>query len=71
MGIVEEEADETMYWLELIMEANLMEKSRLKLLYEAANKLTAIFTASAKTAHQTRNSKKILNRKSEIRNQKN
>ena len=48
--IVEEEADETLFWLELIVESGLMKKERLQELIKEADELTAIFTASGKTA---------------------
>jgi len=61
--IVEEECDETLFWLELIVESNLLEKERLLALIKEADELTAIFTASGKTARQN-------NPKSPIRNPK-
>jgi len=48
--IVEEECDETLFWLELIGEANLLKKERLHVIVIEADELTAIFTASGKTA---------------------
>ena len=50
INIVEEEADETMFWLELIIETELLPKSRINSLLNEANKLTAIFTATGKTS---------------------
>jgi four helix bundle protein len=50
--IVEEECDETLFWLELIVEANLLKKEKLNDMIKEANELTAIFTASGKTARQ-------------------
>lgn len=52
MGIVEEEADESAYWMELLVEANLVEASYLADLLDEANQLTAITVASIKTARQ-------------------
>lgn len=52
--IVEEEADESAYWLEMIAEANIIKKNRLENLLKEANELTAIFTSSGKTAKQRR-----------------
>jgi len=48
--IVEEECDETLFWLELIVESNLLEKERLLEVLKEADELTAIFTASGRTA---------------------
>jgi four helix bundle protein len=50
--IVEEESDESLFWLELILEAGLMPEKRLQEIIVEANQLTAIFTASGKTAKQ-------------------
>ena len=51
--LVEEECDETLFWLELIVESGLLEKGRVQNLLKEADELTAIFTASGKTAKQT------------------
>jgi four helix bundle protein len=50
MGTVEEEADESLYWLELIVDARLATPDRVKRLMKEADELTAIFVASIKTA---------------------
>jgi four helix bundle protein len=50
--IVEEEADESAYWLELISESNIIKKNLLEDLLKEANELTAIFTSSGRTAKQ-------------------
>ena len=50
INIVEEEADETMFWLELIIETELLSEKRIKSLLKEADELTAIFTATGKTA---------------------
>ena len=50
MKIVEREADETQYWLELLRQSGLIKESRLEPLRKEAKELTAIFTAIAKTA---------------------
>ena len=57
--IVEEEADESIYWLELMEESGLVQNDKLILLKKEARELTAIFTAIGKTAKENqRNSKK-------------
>ncbi len=48
--IVEEESDETQFWLELIDEASLLKDQEVLELIKEADELTAIFTASGKTA---------------------
>lgn len=52
--IVEEEADECCYWLELIIEAEIIDKKQVELLLKEANELTAIFTAAGKTAKENK-----------------
>jgi four helix bundle protein len=49
-SIVEEEADESGFWLELIVDAGLMRASRVKPLLDEASELTAILVSSRKTA---------------------
>ena len=50
--IVEEECDETLFWIELIMDSGLLKKDRLTDMIREANELTAIFTATGRTAKQ-------------------
>lgn len=54
LGIVEEEADECGYWMELIVEASLMKQSEVAELMKEANEITAIVVASLKTAKSNR-----------------
>jgi len=46
LGTVEEEADESAYWLEMIIEGNLMDAGRVQDLLQEANERVAIMTAS-------------------------
>jgi four helix bundle protein len=50
MGLVEEEADESLYWMELLLEAGLVKLERLQPLMVEADELIAITVASIKTA---------------------
>jgi len=50
MGVVLEEADETQFWLELIIEASLLSAQRAQPLLDEANELVAIFVATRKSA---------------------
>ncbi len=50
---VQEEADETQYWLELLHEAGAMSDEEYGDLHQEASELTAIFTASEKTARHS------------------
>lgn len=50
MSIAQEEADETVYWLEMALDSGLVNKDTAGGLLEEADELTAIFTSSIKTA---------------------
>ena len=52
MGIVEEEADESAFWLELLMEAGLVSSARAAELRDEAGQLVAITIASIRTARE-------------------
>ena len=49
LGVVVEEVDETVYWLELLQEAGILDREAMDGLYEEANELLAIFAASQRT----------------------
>ncbi len=53
MGIVEEEADECVYWLELIADSELLPVSRLQEILDEANQIVAMTVASIKTARKS------------------
>ncbi len=55
IGITIEEADETQHWMEMLAEAEMVSKDKLKPLISEANELFAIMTASAKTARENLN----------------
>jgi four helix bundle protein len=55
--VVEEEADETSLWLELIMESDTLDNDLTKSLHKESNELTAIFTSSGKTAKENNKKK--------------
>ena len=48
--IVEQEADEAHYWLQLLREARIVDESVTRALIQEADELTAIFTTAGKTA---------------------
>jgi len=56
--IVEEEADETSLWLELIMESGTLNNAFTIALHKESKELTAIFTSSGKTAKENRDKNK-------------
>jgi four helix bundle protein len=54
MGIVVEEADETVFWLELLGETGIIPPQRTEALIKEGNELVAIFGASLRTSKQHR-----------------
>jgi len=50
LGIVLEESDESLFWLEFLVEVKLVTSARAERLIKEADELTAIFTTSVKTA---------------------
>ena len=50
VGIVAEEADESVLWLELLEETNILSRTKLQEISREARELSAIFSASQKTA---------------------
>ena len=49
LGVVVEEADETVYWLELLQETGILAITDMNGLYDEAKELLAIFAASQQT----------------------
>ena len=60
MGIVEEEADETLFWLELLEESDLLLAAKLTAIKQEADELIAITVASIKTARRNRASNSAI-----------
>ncbi len=54
MGIVEEEADESIYWMELLVEGKIVEYARLESLMKEADEILAIIVSSIITARKNR-----------------
>lgn len=50
MSIVEEEADEAMYWIELLVESESVKQERVVSLLDEANQIVAIVVSSIRTA---------------------
>jgi four helix bundle protein len=57
--ICEEEADESIYWFDLMEEAGLVPSVLIAPLKKEANELTAIFTAIGKTAKENQRIKNL------------
>ena len=53
LRIVEEECDESLFWMELLVDNNLVKAGRLNELMKEADELLAIVVSSAKTARTT------------------
>jgi hypothetical protein len=49
MGIVEEECDETAYWLEMLVNAGLVQRAAVEDLIDEADQLVRIFVATINT----------------------
>jgi len=54
LRVVEEECDESLFWMELLVDNNLVKASRLGSLMKEGNELLAIVVSSAKTARTSR-----------------
>jgi four helix bundle protein len=52
IGLVVEEADESVFWLEMLSDCGIVAESRLKELQDEAHQLSALFTASQRTARK-------------------
>ena len=63
LRIVEEECDESLFWMELLVENGLVKPARLSALMKEGNEILAIIVSSAKTARFSK-SASIANRKS-------
>jgi len=53
MGTVEEEADESAYWMELLLDAGKLAAGEIEGLLQEAGELTAIAVASVRTARRS------------------
>jgi four helix bundle protein len=49
LGIVEEEADESIYWMELLIESGMIDKQDIQNIMTEANEILAMTVASIKT----------------------
>ena len=69
LRIVEEEADESAYWMELLIESGLLSVARVSELMQETNEIIAMTVASIRTL-QKRNGNLPINRQSKIENLK-
>jgi four helix bundle protein len=66
LSIVEEEADESVYWMELLIEAEIISEARLESLIMETNEILAMTVSSIKTLR----ARQFSNPKSKIQNPK-
>ncbi len=66
LGVIEEEADESAFWLELIIETNLFSAAKVRPLLTEAGEIVAIMASSKKTASRVPLRSQIANRKAQI-----
>ena len=66
LGTVEEEADESAFWLDLIIDAGLLTAAKTTPLLKEASEIVAIMASSKKTAGRSEWQSQIANRKSQI-----
>jgi four helix bundle protein len=66
LWVVEEEADESAFWLELIGDHGLMSPAKVAPLHQEAGELTAIMVAACRTLAKRGQQSKIENPKSKI-----
>jgi len=64
LAVVEEEADESAFWLEIASDAGVVAPARLADLAREAGELTAIMVASRRTLAARNRKSRIENRKS-------
>ena len=70
IGVVEEEADETALWIELIIADALLSKKKVQSLLDEANELVAIMAASYISAQKNAvRNRALVSQKSALKNQ--
>lgn len=57
LAIVEEEADESIYWMELLVEGKIVKENLLENLMDEANQILSMVVSSIKTLKEKRNPK--------------
>ena len=60
LAIVEEEADESIYWMELLIESNQIKKNLVDNLMKEAHEILSIVVAAIKTIKQKRDPKSAI-----------
>jgi four helix bundle protein len=70
LAIVEEEADETLFWLEIIKEMGILDTSAIESTIKESSGITAIIVSSIKTARMSNHTNTPSDPKSKIQNPK-
>jgi four helix bundle protein len=65
LGIVEEECDESLYWMEVLMELELVNKKRVQPLYAEGSEILAMVVSSINTARHRPKSLRVRRLKSD------
>ena len=60
LSIVEEEADESIYWMELLIESKTVKENLLQNLLSEADEILSIVVSSIKTLKEKRNPKSVI-----------
>jgi len=60
LNIALEEADESCYWIELLIDSGIMPIGKLSPLLNESLEITKVFSVSSRTARENKNDKKIL-----------
>jgi four helix bundle protein len=68
MGIVEEECDESIFWMEMLVDAGLIRPAQVSALLDEGNQILKIVVASINTAKRRKAGSSIRNPQSAIRN---
>jgi len=66
LGIVEEECDESLYWMEILMELELVNKKRVQPLYDEGAEILAMIVSSINTARKGPKSLRVRATKSNV-----
>lgn len=70
LKIVEEESDETEYWLEILIEASLAPEDQIAIIFKETDEILAMTVASIKTLRNRKSEFGLLDHQSKIKNPK-
>lgn len=60
LSIVEEESDESIYWMELLVEGKIVKENLLENLMDEGNQILSIIVSSIKTVKEKRNPQSVI-----------